>query len=97
MDAEETEQESGLYEYLELYECSNCHDRFHRSQLSRVKSFLKYFEVVHWSHKDQPELIGNGFDGLPIGRNQAEAEEFIHLVNILIENEIKGQQVKNAK
>jgi hypothetical protein len=39
------------------------------------------FVVKHYSADERPSIKGNGFDGLEIGENRKEAEEFISWVN----------------
>ena len=39
------------------------------------------FVVKHYSSDERPSIKGNGFDGLEIGENRQEAEEFIAWIN----------------
>jgi hypothetical protein len=39
------------------------------------------FIVKHYSSDDRPSIKGNGFDGLEIGEDRQEAEEFINWIN----------------
>jgi len=39
------------------------------------------FVVKHYSSDERPMIKGNGFDGLEIGENRQEAEEFIAWIN----------------
>jgi hypothetical protein len=43
------------------------------------------FVVKHYSSDESPTIKGNGFDGLEIGEDREEAEEFITFINSLIE------------
>lgn len=42
------------------------------------------FSVKHYTGEERPAIKGNGFDGLEIGTDRAEAEEFVAAVNALI-------------
>lgn len=42
---------------------------------------LEPFIVKHYSGDERPILKGNGFDGLEIGTDRAEAEEFVNWIN----------------
>ena len=39
------------------------------------------FVVRHYASDDYPSIKGNGFDGLQVGEDREEAEEFIAWVN----------------
>jgi len=39
------------------------------------------FIVKHYSSEDRPSIKGNGFDGLEVGEDRQEAEEFINWIN----------------
>ncbi len=39
------------------------------------------FIVKHYSSDDRPSIKGNGFDGLEVGEDRQEAEEFINWIN----------------
>ena len=41
------------------------------------------FVIKHYTSDDHPTLKGNGFDGLIIGEDREEAEEFVAYVNQL--------------
>ena len=45
---------------------------------------MEKFIVKHYSSDETPIIKGFGFDGLHIGENREEAEEFISFVNNLI-------------
>ena len=60
--------------------------------LSVKNLFLERFVVKHYSDHAHPSIKGNGFDGLVVGEYREQAEEFINLVNILVDNEIKRQR-----
>ena len=42
---------------------------------------LHPFVVRHYSSDERPTIKGNGFDGLEIGEDRQEAEEFIDWIN----------------
>jgi len=42
------------------------------------------FIVKHYESDENPTIKGNGFDGLIVGDNREDAEEFINFVNKLI-------------
>ena len=42
---------------------------------------LHPFVVRHYASDERPTIKGNGFDGLEIGEDRQEAEEFIDWVN----------------
>ena len=42
---------------------------------------LEPFVVRHYASDDYPSIKGNGFDGLRVGEDREEAEEFIDWVN----------------
>lgn len=46
---------------------------------------MQRFIVKQYDKLEPPTLKGNGFDGLPVGDNRTEAEEFIAFVNHLID------------
>jgi len=39
------------------------------------------FIVKHYSADERPNIKGNGFDGLEVGKDRAEAEDFVSWVN----------------
>ena len=41
------------------------------------------FVVRHYSADDRPTIKGNGFDGLQVGEDRQEAQEFVDYVNKL--------------
>ena len=45
---------------------------------------MEQFIVKHYTADDRPSIKGNGFDGLEIGEDREEAEEFINYVNEII-------------
>lgn len=45
---------------------------------------MEPFTVKHYSEDERPTIKGNGFDGLEVGSDRQEAEEFIMFVNKLI-------------
>jgi hypothetical protein len=45
---------------------------------------MEPFIVKHYSEDERPTIKGNGFDGLEIGQDRAEAEEFVAFVNGLV-------------
>ena len=42
------------------------------------------FIVKHYESDANPTIKGNGFDGLIVGDNREDAEEFINFINNLI-------------
>jgi hypothetical protein len=42
---------------------------------------IEPFVVKHYSSEERPSIKGNGFDGLEIGEDRAEAEEFVSWLN----------------
>jgi len=46
---------------------------------------IEKFSIKHYSETDRPIVKGNGFDGLEIGLDRYEAEQFINFINKLIE------------
>jgi hypothetical protein len=46
---------------------------------------VETFVVKHYSGDKRPTIKGNGFDGLEVGEDREEAEEFIKFINGLIE------------
>lgn len=46
---------------------------------------IERFYVKHYSSDDRPSIKGNGFDGLTLGEDRREAEEFIRWVNDLLD------------
>ena len=44
------------------------------------------FIVKHYSKDEQPILKGNGFDGLKIGEDKEDSEDFINFINNLIDS-----------
>lgn len=51
---------------------------------------MEQFTVKHYSSDERPTIKGNGFDGLEIGEDREEAEEFIEFVNKLIDEHDEG-------
>ncbi len=45
---------------------------------------MEEFIVKHYLSDERPSIKGNGFDGLEIGEERDDAEEFISYVNKLI-------------
>jgi len=45
---------------------------------------MEQFIVKHYTGEERPIIKGNGFDGLEIGGDRREAEDFIQFVNTLI-------------
>lgn len=54
------------------------------------------FVVRHYTNDERPSIKGNGFDGLEIGENRQEAEEFIAWINKRICRTPAAQAVLNA-
>lgn len=50
----------------------------------RVSDEMEQFSVKHYSSDERPIIKGNGFDGLEIGSDREEAEDFVAWVNKLI-------------
>lgn len=46
---------------------------------------MEQFVVKHYSEDERPSIKGNGFDGLELGKERDEAENFIRFVNRLIQ------------
>jgi len=46
---------------------------------------MEHFVVKHYSEDAHPSIKGNGFDGLVIGNNRSEAEDFINWINAVID------------
>lgn len=46
------------------------------------------FIIKQYSKEERPILKGNGFDGLEIGEDREEAQEFIDFINKAISNEL---------
>ena len=49
------------------------------------KKIIDNFIVKHYREDEHPTIKGNGFDGLIVGEDMEEAEEFIAFVNKLID------------
>lgn len=49
-----------------------------------VRVLTEPFVVKHYVGNAHPSIKGNGFDGLVVGEEREEAEEFITAVNALI-------------
>lgn len=54
------------------------------------------FVVKHYNEDERPIIKGNGFDGLEIGYDRQEAEEFVQWVNLQLKEverlrEVAGQ------
>lgn len=47
---------------------------------------IEPFVVRHYSEDERPSIKGNGFDGLSIGEERWEAEQFVEFVNKAILN-----------
>lgn len=45
---------------------------------------MEPFTIKHYSEDERPTIKGNGFDGLEVGSDRQEAEEFVEFVNKLI-------------
>lgn len=54
------------------------------------KAFVEKFIIKHYIGDKHPTVKGNGFDGLIIGDNRDEAEEFVNFINAIIEKVING-------
>lgn len=52
---------------------------------------IEKFTVKHYHGDDRPIIKGNSFDGLEIGEDREESEEFIIFVNNIIN---KNKQLK---
>jgi len=46
---------------------------------------MEKFIIKHYSSDERPIVKGFGFDGLEIGEDREEAEEFIQFINSIIE------------
>jgi len=46
---------------------------------------MEKFVVRHYACDERPIIKGNGFDGLEVGEDREEAEEFIEFVNRIIQ------------
>jgi len=47
---------------------------------------MENFIIKHYSEEERPIIKGNGFDGLEIGEDREEAEEFVNFINDIISN-----------
>lgn len=55
---------------------------------------MKSFAVKHYVGTERPIIKGNGFDGLEIGEDREEAEDFIRFINRIIDhNEILVREI----
>ena len=54
---------------------------------------MEPFIVKHYSEDERPIIKGNGFDGLEIGGDREEAQEFVDFVNKLIQEKTELRQV----
>jgi hypothetical protein len=45
---------------------------------------IERFVIKQYSDDERPIIKGNGFDGLEIGEDREEAQEFIDFVNMLL-------------
>lgn len=52
------------------------------------------FVVKHYSGSERPMLKGNGFDGLEIGEDRDEAEQFVRWINAALAGQQAGQQAE---
>lgn len=56
---------------------------------------IEKFIVKHYHGDERPVIKGNSFDGLEIGEDREEAEEFIEFINNIINKNIYlGEVVK---
>ena len=46
---------------------------------------MEYFVVKHYSSDERPTVKGHGFDGLEVGEERWEAEEFADFLNGLLD------------
>ena len=46
---------------------------------------MEKFIVKHYCSTERPIIKGNGFDGLEIGEDREEAQEFISFINGIID------------
>lgn len=46
---------------------------------------VEKFVIKHYSEDERTTIKGNGFDGLEIGHDREEAQEFVDFINNLIE------------
>jgi hypothetical protein len=53
----------------------------------------EFFVVKHYSADERPTIKGNGFDGLEVGTDREDAEEFIKWVNARISTPPKREWV----
>jgi hypothetical protein len=61
-------------------------------ELKSFKGSVETFVVKHYSSDERPIIKGNGFDGLEVGEDREQAEEFITFVNGLIEAEVNKDE-----
>lgn len=60
---------------------------------SMFKQEIAPFVIRHYTDDERPTIKGNGFDGLEIGEDRQEAEEFINWVNTKIfEEKQRGEE-----
>lgn len=45
---------------------------------------MEKFVVKHYTDDEHPTIKGNGFDGLVIGEDREEAQEFVNYINKII-------------
>ncbi len=53
------------------------------------------FVVKQYSSNERPIIKGNGFDGLEIGNDRAEAVQFVAFINKLIDSHNAGKDHAN--
>ena len=58
-----------------------------RQPAPREGETLEPLIVKHYSGDERPILKGNGFDGLEIGTDRAEAEEFVNWINAALRHQ----------
>jgi hypothetical protein len=47
-------------------------------------AYLEPFVVKHYVGTERPTIKGNGFDGLEVGTDREEAQDFVDFVNSLL-------------
>lgn len=52
---------------------------------------VESFVVKHYSVDERPTIKGNGFDGLEVGHDRQEAEEFVSWINIRLSPEAQAR------
>jgi hypothetical protein len=73
----------------------------HESDVSGVKAAAKVepFVVKHYTSEERPTIKGNGFDGLEVGSDREEAQEFVDWINAriagvgVVRHQVSGEQV----